>query len=136
MQNSYGRVEHSNMKCSPIFPKQDSQKGDQRQTSEVMKNFPLSSMLVNKAGMIRSNFDPDADLHDAMTPFYSRPGFTGQVNEFSEVQKLGAAAEALRKDQIRPRGKKNKNFNFFSISKEIQSARKIRAIFKLEMQSR
>jgi hypothetical protein len=114
MQNSYGRVEHSNFKGSPIFPQKDTQKGDQRQISEEMKNFPLNSMLVNKAGKIKSNFDPDANLQDAMTPFYSRPRLSASVNEFAQGQKGGGVAEATKKDQIRPAGKKKLILLIFS----------------------
>lgn len=85
MQNSYGRLEQSYMKCSPIFPGMTSDSRGKEQNSELIQNFPLSSMLQNKTAVIRSNFDINADM---MTPYYKRANHLEEQeeNEIAESQ--------------------------------------------------
>jgi hypothetical protein len=104
MQNSYGRLEQSYMKCSPIFPGMTSDTRGKEQNSELIQNFPLSSMLQNKAAVIRSNFDLNADM---MTPYYKRADLFEQQegNDIPEGQEGEAGlpepreAPALQNDK-------------------------------------
>ena len=95
MQNSYGKLEASNIKCSPILGGKDSEANKRGNSSEVLNNFPYSSLMRNKAGIIRSNFDFNARLPDAMTPYYNRANNFTHVNNFSE----GPEQDPLVKEQ-------------------------------------
>ena len=71
MQNSFGRLEHSNLKCSPIFQKPSTNQSKKDGGDPLLPNFPYNSMMRNKAAKINSNFD-GISLSDVMTPVHRK----------------------------------------------------------------
>jgi hypothetical protein len=84
MQNSFGKLEHSNLKCSPIFQKNSTEQ-TKKEGDGINQNFSYNSIMQNRATKINSKFE-GVEPSDLMTPIH-RQGACQEVQIPIEEQR-------------------------------------------------